>query len=74
VTVTGRFGGDAAAQVRTINAGGNALANTQGAQLVTATATFGAENSGFNPSTATALPTVSTLQIGIAANWQHTSL
>ncbi len=59
VTVSGWFGGDAGADVQAINAGGLKL-DTGIAQLVQAMATFATANSGFNPTTATAMPTDTT--------------
>jgi Ca2+-binding RTX toxin-like protein len=71
VAVANWFAGDTGAQVQSINADGYTLATTQVQQLVQAMATYQTNNSGFNPTTATAMPTDSTLQNAIAASWQH---
>jgi hypothetical protein len=70
-TVANWFAGDSGAQVQSINADGYTLATTQVQQLVQAMATYQTNNSGFNPTTATTMPTDTTLQNAIAANWQH---
>jgi Ca2+-binding RTX toxin-like protein len=70
VTVAG-WDSDAGSQVQSINAGGDTLVYSQVQQLVQAMATYQSNNSAFNPTTATAMPTDSTLQAAIAANWQH---
>jgi hypothetical protein len=57
-------------QVQAIDAGGLIL-DKQVAQLVQAMASYGATHTGFNPVTATAMPTDTTLQNAIAAAW-HT--
>ena len=71
ITVAGWFGGNAGAQVGSFNADDGALANSQVLQLVQAMASYGANNPGFNPATATQMPTDSSLQSAIAANWHH---
>lgn len=71
ITVAGWFGGNAGAQVSSINATDGALANSQVLQLVQAMAAFGASNPSFSASTATQMPNDSTLQSAIAANWHH---
>jgi Ca2+-binding RTX toxin-like protein len=70
ITISGWFGSNASAQVEKLTAGGLTLDN-QVSQLVSAMATYAANNSGFNPATATSMPTDSTLQNAIAAAW-HT--
>ena len=60
--------GDTYAQVSQFDAGGLKL-DTQLATLVQAMATYSANNSGFNPQTATAMPTDPTLQNAISAAW-----
>jgi hypothetical protein len=57
----------AGAEVQSIHAGGLTL-DTQVAQAM---ASFGASNSGFNPQTATAMSSNTTLQNTIAAAWHH---
>jgi Ca2+-binding RTX toxin-like protein len=68
ITVNNWFGSDASAQVAEIEAGGLNL-DSQLSQLVSAMATYAANNAGFNPTTATAMPTDATLQNTIAAAW-----
>jgi len=68
ITVANWFGSNAGADVQTFNAGGLKL-DTQVAQLVQAMATYAAANTGFNPTTATSMPTNSALQTEIAAAW-----
>ena len=69
ITLTGWFGSNAGAQVQTFKAGGLQLTNTAVAALVSAMATYRTNNSGFNPNTATSMPTDSTLQAAIATAW-----
>jgi hypothetical protein len=70
VTVAGWENGGGA-QVGSINADGYTLVASQVQALVSAMASYAANNSGFNPTTATSMPTDSTLQNAIAAAWQH---
>jgi len=73
LTISGWYGANAGAQVQTFTANGLHL-TTQVAQLVAAMASYGAAHTGFNPTTATtatAMPTDTTLQNTIAASW-HT--
>ncbi len=69
VTVSGWFGNNAAAQVQTFNVGGFTLDYSAVAQLVSATATYQASNSTFNPSTAAQMRTDATLQAAITGAW-----
>jgi Haemolysin-type calcium binding protein related domain/RTX calcium-binding nonapeptide repeat (4 copies) len=55
-------------QVASITADGMTL-DSQVASLVSAMASFGASNPSFNPTTATSMPTDTTLQSAIAAAW-----
>jgi Ca2+-binding RTX toxin-like protein len=72
ITVVNWNNGDTGNQVQSINAGGLSLAiDTQFAQMIQEMATYEAANSGFNPTTATAMPTDSTLQAAITAAWHH---
>ena len=71
VTVTGWFGGNARAQVQSFNTADGAKLDGQVAQLVSAMATYASANPGFNPTTATQMPTDSTLQGAVAAAWHH---
>jgi hypothetical protein len=71
ITVNGWFtSGAAGNQVADIYAGSLTL-DTQVAQLVSAMASYASAHSGFNPQTATAMPTDTTLQSAITAAW-HT--
>ncbi|MDR3560885.1 MAG: hypothetical protein P4N59_05530 [Negativicutes bacterium] len=69
ITLTGWYGSNTSAQVQSFTANGITLLNSQVAQLVSAMATYAANNTGFNVSTATAMPTNTTLQNAIAASW-----
>ena len=68
ITVSGWFGSNTGADVQTFNAGSLKL-DTQVAQLVQAMASYATAHSGFNPQTATAMPTDTTLQNAITAAW-----
>jgi hypothetical protein len=68
ITFTNWANGDTGNQVHSINAGGDTLVASQVQHLVQAMASFG-NNAGFNPTTATAMPTYNTLQTAVAANW-----
>ena len=56
-------------QVASFTADGLTLADSQVASLVSAMATYAAAHSSFNPTTATSMPTDTTLQSAIAASW-----
>ncbi|HEU5046640.1 MAG TPA: DUF3060 domain-containing protein, partial [Rickettsiales bacterium] len=56
-------------QLSSIHTAAGNVIDTQIAQLVQAMATYSANNSGFNPTTATAMPTDPTLQSTLAASW-----
>jgi hypothetical protein len=71
VTVNNWFAGSSNAQVLSVNAGDETLLNSKVAALVSAMASYSDANSGFNPTTATPMPTDTTLQAAITANWQH---
>ena len=71
VTITNWYNGTAGNQVQTFDSSNGLKLDGQVAQLVSAMATYAANNSGFNPTTATAMPTNTTLQNTIAAAW-HT--
>jgi T5SS/PEP-CTERM-associated repeat protein len=71
VTLTGWFGTNKSAQVAEIQAGGLEI-DAGVAKLVSAMAAFSAANPSFNPTAAgTTMPTDSTLQSAITANWHH---
>ncbi|MDR3423926.1 MAG: hypothetical protein P4M13_02450 [Alphaproteobacteria bacterium] len=71
ITLSGWYGSNVSAQVENFKANGLRLVDSQIAQLVSAMATYAANNNGFNPATATAMPTNTTLQNAIAAAWSH---
>jgi hypothetical protein len=68
MTVAGWYA-NAGAPLEEIKTAGGSMIDSQLNQLVQAMATFGANNSAFNPTTATAFPTDSTLQGVLAASW-----
>jgi Ca2+-binding RTX toxin-like protein/GH24 family phage-related lysozyme (muramidase) len=68
ITISGWYGANASAQVASFTASGLKL-DGQIAQLVSAMASYGASNPGFNPHTANQMPTDSTLQAAIANAW-----
>ncbi len=70
VTVSGWFGSNAGEQVQLFKtATGIQLANSAVSALLNAMATYQANNSSFNPATATQMPTNSTLQAAITQAW-----
>jgi hypothetical protein len=69
ITVKGWFGSSAGAKVQTFNANGLSLSSTAVASLVSAMATYQTNNSGFNPTTATSMPTNTALQVAITNAW-----
>jgi Ca2+-binding RTX toxin-like protein len=69
VSISGWFGENPRAQVESFNTADGYKLDSQVAQLVSAMATYAANNSGFNPATATLMPADSTLQTAIAAAW-----
>jgi Ca2+-binding RTX toxin-like protein len=71
VTAAGWFAGNARAQVQTITAADTLKLDTGVAQLVSAMATYSANNASFNPTTATQMPTDTNLQAAVAAAWHH---
>jgi T5SS/PEP-CTERM-associated repeat protein len=71
VTLSGWFGANRSAKVKEIEAGGLKL-DTGVAKLVSAMAAYAAANPGFSPTTPGAtMPTNTTLQAAITANWHH---
>jgi Haemolysin-type calcium binding protein related domain len=68
VTIMNWFGSNAGAQVESFHADGLTL-DTQVAALVSAMASYASANPGFNPTTATSMPTNTALQTEIAAAW-----
>ena len=70
ITLSGWYGSNASAQVESFNAGKLKL-DSQIAQLVQAMASYTTSHPGFNPATATSMPTDATLQNTITAAWHH---
>ena len=70
VTVAGWYG-NTTSQLQEITSSDGYNVDAQLQLLVQAMATFGANNSGFNPTTATQMPTDTSLQSALAAAW-HT--
>jgi hypothetical protein len=68
ITLSNWFGSNAKAQVEKFTADGLTL-DSQVSSLVSAMATYAAANSSFNPTTATSMPTDTTLQSAIASAW-----
>jgi hypothetical protein len=71
VTLAGWYGGDARAQVQSFDTADGARLDSQLAQLVSAMATYSSNSPGFDPTTATQMPTDSGLQGALAAAWHH---
>jgi hypothetical protein len=69
LTVSGWYAGNARAQVQSIDAGDGLKLDSQLQQLVTAMATYSANNAGFNPTQVAQMPTDQTLQTAIAGAW-----
>jgi hypothetical protein len=69
VTISGWYGNNSRAQVQSISAGDGLKLDSQIGQLVTAMATYAANNPGFNPTQAAQMPHDQTLQNTIAAAW-----
>jgi hypothetical protein len=67
--VAGWYAGNDRAQVQSFNTTDGLHLDSQVAQLVSAMATFSAADPGFNPATATQMPTDTNLQSTIAAAW-----
>jgi len=68
VTVENWYGSNADACLGAVHAGGLTL-DAQVQQLVSAMAVYSSNNSGFNPTSSTVMPTDSNLQAVIAASW-----
>ena len=69
LTVSGWYSGNARAQVQSFNTADSLQLDTQLNQLVSAMATYSANNPGFNPEQASQMPTDPTLQSAVAAAW-----
>jgi len=68
LTLAGWFS-DPRAQVQSFNMANGVKLDSQISQLVSAMATYKASNPAFNPTTATTMPSDSTLQYAISAAW-----
>ena len=71
LTISGWYAGNARAQVSNFDTADGLRLDTQIAQLVTAMATFSANNPGFDPTQASQMPNDPTLQSVVASSW-HT--
>ncbi len=71
VTVQGWFGSNPSAQLTEIKGSDGLEIDSQLNQLVSAMATFQSNNPSFNPTTATQMPSDTTLQNTIATAWHH---
>jgi Bacterial cadherin-like domain/Protein of unknown function (DUF3060) len=71
LTIDDWFGGTNAAAVQGFATTDGLKLDTQVGQLVTAMATYAANNSGFNPTLVSQVPTDTTLQSAVAAAWHH---
>ena len=70
VTVKGWFGA-AASQLAEVRGYDGLNLDTQTSNLVSAMATYASNHAGFNPTTATQIPTDSSLQAALNAAWHH---
>ena len=70
ITIHNWYAGSAGAQVEKFTADGLTI-DSQISTLVSAMATYSAANSSFDPTTASAMPTDTTLQSAITSSW-HT--
>jgi len=71
ITISGWYGGNARAQVQSFDTADGLKLDSQLAQLVTAMATYSANNPGFDPTQATQMPTDSTLQNALSTAWHQ---
>ena len=69
VTISGWYAGNARAQVQSFDTADGLKLDTQVAQLVTAMATYSADNPGFDPTQVSQIPNDPTLQSAVAASW-----
>jgi len=69
VTIQNWFGSNSGAKLSEITLNGDIEVDSQLNNLISAMATYSSHNSSFNPATATAMPTDSTLQASIASSW-----
>jgi hypothetical protein len=72
VTVKGWFGSNASSQPSEVKTSDGMELDSSIGQLVSAMATFQANNSGFNPTTSgTQMPTDTNVQSTVASTWHH---
>ena len=69
IKIAGWYGANAGAQVSNFQTSDGLKVDSQIAQLVQAMATYATNNPTFNPTTATAMPTNTTLQTAITTAW-----
>jgi hypothetical protein len=69
LTISGWYGGNARAQVESFKTADGLTLDSQIGQLVSAMASFAADNPGFNPATASQMPNDPALQSVVAAAW-----
>ncbi len=71
ITIDGWFGSTSSAKLSEIKASDGLEIDSQVNQLVAAMAAYSSNNAGFNPMTATQMPSDTTLQTAITAAWHH---
>ncbi|HBF29765.1 calcium-binding protein, partial [Rhizobium sp.] len=71
LTINDWFGGTPVAAVQSFATTDGLKLDSQVAQLVSAMASYSSHNTGFNPTSATQMPSDTTLQNAIAAAWHH---
>ncbi len=71
LTLNGWYGNNASAKVAEFTTADGLKLDNEVAQLVQAMASYATAHPGFNPATATAMPTDTSLQSVIAASWHH---
>ncbi len=71
ITVDNWYSGNTGNQVKSVTAGDGLTIDSQLQQLVSAMATYTANNPGFDPTQTSQMPTDSSLQSAIAAAWHH---
>lgn len=71
ITISGWYGGNSRAQVQSINTADGSKLDSQLQQLVSAMATYSANNPGFDPTVVTQAPNDANLQATIGAAWHQ---
>lgn len=69
VTISGWFGTNTSSKLAEIELSSGLMLDSQLNNLVSAMATYSTNTPGFNPATATEMPTDTTLQSAIASSW-----